>query len=574
MKKSFIIFSVWVLFVSCQKTSEDNINKVYLNLTKETYSIDGKNYKEISQEKTLVFEGVYIRYEGDKAASLIIIDAKKSAENGLPDIYLTGKKKGGGLKINTNSEDSLNLFISKVSLTSSDYPCIEITKKSPVFIYFSGQNTLTDGRLYEKDYSACDGAAKGTLFAKGNLNLVSMTKDSVLNISQGYRNCIYSDGDVLINDGNYNLTSTAKHGILAGTAFIMMNGNLNIEGKGSYENDESKGIVVKGNDSALQAYEGNGYIKIYSGKININTYGKAISAKWTSEDASAAEEKVTPDPSVYLYGGDYKIVTYGMKMDCASEGIEAKKDVNIYDGNYEINTVDDGINSSTPGNNVNIFGGNLYITSSKGDAIDSNGNILMEGGKLIAYALMGSENALDCGDLAGSQITINGGYLAAFGGSSRIEGDWSQSKQNYVNIEGVLKEDGPGRHGGWGRPGLSEGPDMENMPERPQGFPGEGRPDMENMPERPQGFPGEGGPDMENMPEPPDMPAFAHKQDSEHTLKCDAESISKISLSDQEGNLLMEVSLSGADSFGLASLSCPELNNQEAQSLVLEVSEK
>jgi len=78
MKKSFIIFSVWVLFVSCQKTSEDNINKVYLNLTKETYSIDGKNYKEISQEKTLVFDGVYIRYEGDKAASLIIIDAKKS----------------------------------------------------------------------------------------------------------------------------------------------------------------------------------------------------------------------------------------------------------------------------------------------------------------------------------------------------------------------------------------------------------------------------------------------------------------------------------------------------------------
>ncbi len=186
----------------------------------------------------------------------------------------------------------------------------------------------------------------------------------------------------------------------------------------------------------------------------------------------------------------------------AYEGLDNELHLTVNGGRINIYADDDGLNVNEDyvsvftlnGGEMNIFGG----LGTEGDAIDSNGYIVINGGTLLAVANPGADNGLD----SESGTIVNGGNVVAvgsnMGGSSRV-----------VYIDGELQY---GDAGGFG--GMQGGFGGGQFPgEPPEGF-GDGE-----RPERPEGgMQGQNGgrPDWggqnggqpgqppEGAPEPPD----------------------------------------------------------------------
>nr|MCR5187695.1 hypothetical protein [Treponema sp.] len=81
--------------------------------------------------------------------------------------------------------------------------------------------------------------------------------------------------------------------------------------------------------------------------------------------------------------------------------------------------------------------------STGGDAVDSNGNLSVTGGVIVAYAPTGSEDALDCGD--NYSISISGGVIAGTCGSTMGLSSMSTSGQKVLYFSGSgSSSSGPG----------------------------------------------------------------------------------------------------------------------------------
>ena len=117
------------------------------------------------------------------------------------------------------------------------------------------------------------------------------------------------------------------------------------------------------------------------------------------------------------------------------EGIESKRDITIDNGNYIINSLDDGINACTDKESIiTINGGSVVVNVSdeaeEGDGIDSNGYIYVNGGYVYAFA---SEKSQDSGLDSDMGIYINGGYVVGTG--NMADDISSESQQIYLQMQ-------------------------------------------------------------------------------------------------------------------------------------------
>lgn len=429
----FIIAVIFSLFIIGCKSTKNLANTKIIDFPKVENSslVDEKNtqvvnFFEQSQNEILTF---------DFSSSL---DAQK--------IIFSGKLNGG-VKIKTSGTSPLFIELDNVEINSENFPAIKITKSSPVQIILKGKNILNDGRKFGTNYKNNGDDTKATLFSNGNLFLLG---DGSLEINQNYKHAISSKGFVFIKSGTYKIsTQNGRDGIFAKTAFYMEDGDLSIEGNGSNTENQSRGIVVDGKEEENPL----GFVAIKGGNINIKTYSKGITAKWKNEDSKTDNVDDNPDASVYIYGGKINIETSGKSFErtwqkqnfydadgieqtdyvnCAPEGIEGKNGVFIYDGDVQILATDDGINA---GNAIEIHGGKVFARSSQGDGFDSNGQITISNGNITSIAIMGSEDALDCGDTSSSYVAITGGNVVGIscGGMLRNE-EFSKTTQTTLII--------------------------------------------------------------------------------------------------------------------------------------------
>ena len=214
----------------------------------------------------------------------------------------------------------------------------------------------------------------------------------------------YRKGFVLIENGNFNLTTGAK-GIKAVNNLIIQNGNY----------------LLSTYDDAIHSDD---YINIDGGTININ----------------AGDDGIHANRELVINNGNITITN-------AYEGLEAQV-VSINGGDVHLTTNDDGINagggadsssSNRPGANIfdadencvlSINGGNVYVNAA-GDGIDSNGWLYFNGGKTIVDGPTNNGNgALD----AGMGIIMNGGEVIAIGASGMAESLGNGSSVNNINI--------------------------------------------------------------------------------------------------------------------------------------------
>lgn len=465
-----------VVSASDDFTTQIFSNEISLNLSEMSFTGADFENEPISESKTEITDGISVKSE-IMSDSSIYITLAFSESSGSAKITVSGTLEKGTLEIATNKNtlQDVALVLDGASITSGNYPALLVSKSSRCFLNLSGENNLTDGRSYGTGYSEKNGSEyydenasesdvesdasetqvweegsdkKGTLFSKGAM-LIS--GNGSLSVTTSYKHGIYSGDYIRIFEGNISVENSGRNCIRAQNAFVMDDGSLNLNGTGTHTNDESRGIIVEGSEEN----PGEGFIYITGGTINCRTTGKAISAKWDiDEDAETSSTDDDPNPVVVIRGGTLDITTTASVIDsdrnpetvtyydsdgvsvtetrsCSPEGIEGKSGIIISGGTLVINSTDDPLNASLSGSGfVNISGGEIYLCTSSGDAVDSNGDINISGGTIIAIATMGSEDGFDCD----GALTFTGGLAVGISGSSH----YCASSSNAANTQNTF----------------------------------------------------------------------------------------------------------------------------------------
>ena len=142
---------------------------------------------------------------------------------------------------------------------------------------------------------------------------------------------------------------------------------------------------------------------------------------------------ISSDIDLYFEGEGSLVVTSKNK-----EGIESKGNIEFLGGtgDYFITSFDDAINTTTKSSvrnarntltiNVNSLTAMVSLNADEGDAIDSNGSLIINGGDIIALAKPGSDAGLD----SESGTIINGGTILATG--DMLDNISNDSKQKFI----------------------------------------------------------------------------------------------------------------------------------------------
>lgn len=193
--------------------------------------------------------------------------------------------------------------------------------------------------------------------------------------------------------------------------------------------------------AAAGTYTLSGVLK--DGMIEVDAPGAAVEivlagASITNADGPAIYFAAARDATVTLKAGTKNSVTDGGASDLdaaiyaamsltirgdgdlqvngnVNEGISSTMHITIEGGAIRVKSIEDGLNANNDGVSIiTITGGYLFIETVNGDGIDSNGDITISGGTIIAHGSLTDANAgLD----ADGKVTISGGTVIATGAS-------------------------------------------------------------------------------------------------------------------------------------------------------------
>ncbi|MBR0465214.1 carbohydrate-binding domain-containing protein [Candidatus Saccharibacteria bacterium] len=360
---------------------------------------------------------------------------------------LTGTLIDGNIKVQAPNGE-VKLVLNDVTIVSPDGPAIIINDADETVIELAGENNLSDSSKYSEEYNEdITGAiysksdltfqGEGTLALTGNYQDAIVGKDDVKFNSGTYvldanDDAIRGKDSVYIVNGNFIINSSADcikstNDIDTGKGFVLIeNGNFNLTSEAAKAIKSVKTVLIQGGNYSISSYDdaihSDIYVGITNGQINL----------------TSGDDGIHANRELIIDGGDIHIAK-------AYEGLEAQV-VTINDGDISLITNDDGINAgggadesskNRPGANpfdadenciLTINGGNVYINST-GDGVDSNGWLYFNGGSTIVDGPTNNGNgALD----SGMGIVMNGGEVLAIG-SSGMAGNLG-STSNVLNI--------------------------------------------------------------------------------------------------------------------------------------------
>ena len=145
------------------------------------------------------------------------------------------------------------------------------------------------------------------------------------------------------------------------------------------------------------------------GSLTVSShYNNALKIKGEAEFQSgtyvlsAEENGIRTSKKLIFKGGSYVISAF-------QEGIESKTKLKIDDGKFVISSTDDCINASK---SIEINGGEIYGVSTANDGIDSNGDLIINGGLVSIAGSAWPEHSFDTND---TPFEINGGKIIGIG---------------------------------------------------------------------------------------------------------------------------------------------------------------
>ncbi|MBQ6602871.1 MAG: carbohydrate-binding domain-containing protein [Eubacterium sp.] len=330
----------------------------------------------------------------------------------------TGTASDATIIVEAGDEDKVQLVLDGVSISNKDFPCIYVKNADKVFV----TTTDTENSLFVIGTFTDDGTTNtdAVIFSKDGLVL---NGTGTLNISSS-DNGISCKDDLKITGGTYYISSQSD-ALEANDSVYMEDGVIVIktgEDGVHVENDED--------DTVGNFYMGGGSLTI-----------------------TAGDDAVHATTILQIDGGEINI--------SAAEGLEATW-VQINDGTISITASDDGINgaykSSAYTPTIEINGGTITIDIGAGDtdAVDSNGNLYINGGTLDITA----RSAFDYDGTAeynGGTIIVNGVQVNSItnqmmGGMGMQQGGFGGQPGDFGGQGGFGQQGGtqPGGNTGFG----------------------------------------------------------------------------------------------------------------------------
>jgi trimeric autotransporter adhesin len=340
------------------------------------------------------------------------------AEEGYVEIAggdITVTSVDDGITASYDGEDTsitpyINIVGGIINVTTTGEKANAIKSEGNITVNTTGVITLTTTGKAGKGFKA---TADFTLIA-GDVNITTAgaafydSEDADIASSSG----IKGDGDVSIEGGTLTITSTG-----AGGKGISVDGTLTIAGGTTDIAATGSNFSNAGESSEAKGIKADGAIVINDGTVTI----------------AASDDGIKSATSITTNGGSVVI-------NKSVEGIEAPR-ITFNKGNVSVMASDDCVNS-TNGNGgesndnsvITFAGGVIALNSSGGDAIDSNGNVIMTGGSVIVQGPSSQpELAIDYN----GTFKISGGLLIASGPNSgrMIQATSTSSTQNTVLVQ-------------------------------------------------------------------------------------------------------------------------------------------
>ena len=313
---------------------------------------------------------------------------------------LSGTSSNVTVYVEAGKDDKVQIVLNGVNVTNTNFPVIYVKTADKVFVTISADSILSVTGTF-----TTDGTVKtdGVIFSKSDLTLNGTAALTITSTQNG----IVSKDDLKITGGTYNIKASSK-AIQANDSIRIADGTLNL---------------VAGTDGLHAENEDDdtlGYIYIGGGSLNIQ----------------AGDDGIHGTSVVQIDGGTMTIK--------AAEGIEGTY-IQINGGTINIQASDDGVNAARKSNSytvvVEINDGDITVVMGSGDTdgIDSNGNIIVNGGTIRVTG----NSTFDYDGTAqynGGTIIANGQQIAyipnqMMGGGGR--GGWGQGQNQ----------------GGWGQGG-------------------------------------------------------------------------------------------------------------------------
>ena len=263
---------------------------------------------------------------------------------------LSGTLENGSVIVNASKDDKVQLVLDGVTIHSKTFAAIYVVQADKVFVTLAegSVNTLTNGSGF---VAIDENNVDGVIFSKDDLTL---NGSGALTITSPDANGIVGKDEVTITGGVYTITA-ANHAIQAKDSVAVSDGTFTLEAG-------EDGLHAENSDD-----ETLGNIYIAGGSFVITVGDDAIHA----------------NTLLQIDGGTLTI--------SGAEGLEATF-IQINGGSISISATDDGVNAAhkssvyTPTFEMNDGALTVVMGPGDTDGIDSNGNIVINGGTIDVTA--------------------------------------------------------------------------------------------------------------------------------------------------------------------------------------------
>ena len=186
------------------------------------------------------------------SGSNLSTSGSKAIITGGGDFHISGSVSDGQLEVNTT--EKVKIFLDGVSITNSSGPAIQVTNAKRFTL------VLMEGTTSELRDGGSDKINDGAIFSN---DTIEIRGKGTLNITAENAHGIASDDDVVIENGNINVTAV-KSGIFAHDDITLNSGNLNIQG--GTNGIKSKGTInVNGGYSIITGGTKEEKSSVYAG---------------------------------------------------------------------------------------------------------------------------------------------------------------------------------------------------------------------------------------------------------------------------------------------------------------------
>jgi hypothetical protein len=478
------------LFTACQKDIDNNDDTQTDDSTSSTTTknddssgASGESHEaaedyiwDASSVVSIVLDGTSITEDSPN----VTVSGSTATITEAGNYSISGTLSNGQIIVNTTSKETVRLILNGANITCSNSAPIFVNDAKKVIVVLADNttNTLTDGTTYtyasaDVDepnaplYSKADMTiyGSGTLTVKGNYADGINGKDGLI-LKSGTINVTSKDDGIrgkdylIINDANTTVSSggdglksdnednssvgyitftggitkvtSTTDGISAQTCVLIENGTITSTSGGGSSVSSTSALSRKGIKGVSKITVNGGSVTVSSADDALHT-NSTININGGTLSLSSADDGIHSDTTVVIAGGDITISK-------SYEGVEGKK-ITFSGGASRITASNDALNSSMgtvaggaeydDNSLLTINGGYVVASCTSGDAVDSNGDILLSSGTLIIHGPTSQmEEAVDFN----GSFNITGGFLIAAGTKSHMNKAMTSAGTTQVSI--------------------------------------------------------------------------------------------------------------------------------------------